>query len=345
MDMDPGNSALSPTVSVCIANYNGIGLIDACLRSVRAQDFHLPIEIIVHDDASLDNSVEHIRNHYPSVRLIESPKNVGFCIANNRMASIARGEFLLLLNNDATLFPNAASTLFAEASGLLHEGILTLPQYDAETRALIDRGCMLDPFFNPIPNLDINTRDVAMVIGACLWIPKNLWQELGGFPEWYESIGEDLHLCCQARLAAHPVRVCTQSGYHHLVGRSFGGGRVDRGRLSTASDRRRLSERNKTYAMLVMQPALLLILLFPIHLLLIHFEGLLLSLLKKDFRHWRKIYAPLIPALWSHRKILISERRRVQAHKNISLTSWLGTFRWIPWKLRMISRYGIPEIR
>ena len=37
-----------------------------------------------------------------------------------------------------------------------------------------------------------------MVIGACLWIPQGLWTELGGFPEWFESIAEDMYLCCRA---------------------------------------------------------------------------------------------------------------------------------------------------
>jgi cellulose synthase/poly-beta-1,6-N-acetylglucosamine synthase-like glycosyltransferase len=55
----------SPACSVCIANYNGINLIGPCLDSVLAQDFSLPVEIIVHDDASSDESVSFIREHYP----------------------------------------------------------------------------------------------------------------------------------------------------------------------------------------------------------------------------------------------------------------------------------------
>lgn len=43
----------------------------------------------MHDDASRDESVEFIRQHYPTVVLIESQENVGFCVANNRMAGRA----------------------------------------------------------------------------------------------------------------------------------------------------------------------------------------------------------------------------------------------------------------
>ena len=83
---------MTPVVSVCIAHYLGPRLIDACIASVHAQDFDLPVEILVHDDASDDESVAHIRQHHPEVRLIESAQNVGFCVANNRMADPARGD-------------------------------------------------------------------------------------------------------------------------------------------------------------------------------------------------------------------------------------------------------------
>ncbi len=85
----------TPTVSVCIANYNGMGVIDDCLRSVLAQQGDISVEILVHDDASTDGSVAHIRDNYPNVTLIESAENVGFCIANNRMVTRARGQFFI----------------------------------------------------------------------------------------------------------------------------------------------------------------------------------------------------------------------------------------------------------
>jgi GT2 family glycosyltransferase len=139
-----------PRVSVCIANYNGAGIIADCIRSVLEQDCDFPVEIIVHDDASTDGSAQHVREDYPSVRLIESSDNVGFCISNNRMVDVAQGEYILLLNNDAELFRDALSSLMKAAENLDKPAILSLPQYDFETGKLIDRGCLLDPFFNPL---------------------------------------------------------------------------------------------------------------------------------------------------------------------------------------------------
>lgn len=334
----------NPTISVCIANYNGMEVIDDCLRSVLEQEGHIPLEILVHDDASDDGSAEYIRNSYPNVILIESPENVGFCVANNRMAAAAKGKYLLLLNNDAALYLDALQTLLSEANCLNQPAILGLPQYDFGSGELLDIGSLLDPFLNPVPNRNPERNDVGMVIGACLWIPKELWQELGGFPEWFGSIGEDLYLCCRTRLAGYPVRAMGISGYRHRVGTSFGGGKVRGEKLATTFRRRALSERNKTFVMAICYPGILLIWLLPLHLALIHLEGLLLSLIKRDSAVWNKIYAPLLPALWRQRQRLLSQRLSSQSQRKVSLRSWLAPFCLTPWKLKMLIRHGLPNL-
>lgn len=340
-------SAISrPTVSVCIANYNGMAVVDACLESVLRQECGFPVEIIVHDDASTDGSPEHIRQRYPGVVLIESVENVGFCVANNRMAARAQGEYLLLLNNDAELWPDGLQTLHGAATGLGRPAILGLPQYNAESGDLIDIGSLFDPFLNPVPNLDPTRNDVGMVIGACLWIPRSLWEALGGFPEWFHTLAEDMYLCCRARLQGYPVKALSSSGFRHWVGKSLGGGKVSEGRrLVTSRRRRTLSERNKTFVMALCYPLPLLLCLLPLHLGLLLVEGALLTLLKLDFGLWRAIYAPLVPALWQARGKLLPLRRKIQHARRLGLRAWLAPFRPLPYKLEMLLRHGLPEVQ
>ena len=339
-----GTEQKPPVVSVCIANYNGIGLLDACIESIRQQDCRLAVEIIVHDDASTDGSADHIRTRYPEVNLIQSPENVGFCVANNRMADVAKAQYLLLLNNDAALLPDALQTLHTEAVSLGRPAILGLPQHDAETGALLDIGSRLDPFLNPVPNLDPERNDVGLVMGACLWIDKRLWEELGGFPEWFGSIGEDLYLCCRARLAGHPVRVLGVSGYRHRVGQSFGGGKVTRGQLSTTFRRRALSERNKTFVMVTTYPAPFMQLLLPLHLALLLIEGMLLSLLRLDPAYLTRIYPPVFVALVAQYAQLCAERRRTMASRCLATAKFFAVFDPLPYKLRMLIRHGLPRM-
>jgi GT2 family glycosyltransferase len=337
-------SSSAPLVSICIANYNGMDIIDDCLRSVLTQQGDIAIEILVHDDASTDGSADHVRTHYPNVKLICSLSNVGFCIANNRMAAVAIGQYILLLNNDAELFPDALQTLLKEARQLNKPAILTLPQYAATSGMLVDRGCLLDPFFNPVPNLDPKRRDVAMVIGACLWIPKGLWDELEGFPEWFGSIAEDMYLCCRARLAGHAVRALNTSGYRHWQGKSFGGGKVIDNQLSTTFRRRALSERNKTFVLAMTCPQPVILLLLPIHVLLLFSEGLVLSVLKRRMKFLSHVYCPACIALFRNAGVLTTERRRVMLRAQHGVGNYFSAFNVLPHKLRMLFRHGLPRV-
>ena len=338
----PGNDQGLIDVSVCIANYNGIGLIDECVGSVRAQDVDLAVEIIVHDDASTDGSAAHILARHPEVRLIESCENVGFCAANNRMAAQARGAYLLLLNNDAALMPDALAVLHGEAVGLGYPAVLSLPQYDAETGECLDMGGLLDPFFNTAPNHDPRRAEVAMAAGSCLWLPHALWRETGGFPEWFGSLAEDLYLCCRLRLAGYAVRVPARSGYRHHVGHSLGGGKVQAGRLESTYRRRALSERNRACVIAMACPAPLVYALLPLHGLLLLAEGLLLSMLRWSRRPMAEIYLPSLAALLARRRQILALRRDIMAARRIGTGRFLSVFTPVPHKLRMLLKHGLP---
>jgi GT2 family glycosyltransferase len=339
------NRPVEPVCSICIANYNGTALLDDCLESILAQQGNIAFEIVVHDDASTDDSVKLLREKYPQVELLASRENVGFCISNNRMVEHARGEFILLLNNDAALQPQALITLLAAARAQSAAAILTLPQYNWQTGELIDRGCLLDPFDNPVPNLDEERMDVAMAIGACLWIRRTLWNELGGFPDWIDSIGEDLYLCCCARLAGHPVRVLKDSGYRHRVGASFGGGKAQDDKLVTTFRRRALSERNKTFVMVMTYPAPIMQLWLPIHLLLLLVEGVLLTILRGQRAYLSEIYLPVFRALFQNRRLLLKQRKAIMQRRTIGLRDFFSVFRLMPHKLSMLFRHGLPQVK
>jgi GT2 family glycosyltransferase len=342
----PGVGApAQPRVSVCIANFDGEALLPDCIDSVLAQDSGAAIEVLVHDDASRDGSVALLRARYPYVHVLASDENVGFCIGNNRMVGAARGEFVLLLNNDATLQPDAIRQLLAEAERHATPAILTLPQYDWATGALVDRGCLLDPFCNPIPNLDAARDDVAYVIGACLWCPRAAWQSLGGFPEWMESLAEDLYLCGLARLRGMSVRALSTSGYRHRQGATFGGNRAGSSGLQTSVKRRRLTERNKTRALCILTPGIAMWPLLALHLVALALEGLLLCLLRRDAGLWREVYGPAIATPFREAHRLQSLRHDVQASRTVSARQWFATVHWQLRKVVMLFRFGMPKVQ
>jgi GT2 family glycosyltransferase len=332
------------TVSICVANFNGVGVIETCLDSVLAQQCDANIELLVHDDASTDDSLAVLESAYPQAILLRSEDNVGFCVANNRMAASASGDYLLLLNNDAWLAPDAIAALLA--GSLRYPGaVLSLPQYDAATRQLVDCGMFQDLFANAIMQETVREGPVAMVMGACLWLSRDLWHRCGGLPEWFGSMAEDMYLCNYARLLGHPVIALEQGRYYHHVGYSFGGGKVLEDGLATTIRRRQLSERNKTWVMALFYPAPVVYLLLPLHLLLLLVEGLLLSLVKWDGAIFSRIYWHAIRAFFGRLGLLRRERSAIQRQRVISVTEFFSVYRLLPHKLRMLLRYGLPSLR
>ena len=335
----------APLVSVCVANYNGAEVITACLASIYAQHPSVSLEVLVHDDASTDQSLKLIQGEFPQAQVINSEENVGFCVANNRMVNRSRGRYILLLNNDAWLAPNALDT-FVQAANREQaaQSVYTLPQYDADEKTLLDCGMFMDVFASPIAAIERKEQAVAMVMGACLWLPRELWDDCGGFPEWFGSIAEDMYLCQYARLMGHEVVALSDSEYYHRVGHSFGGGKVVESGLVTTFKRRRLSERNKLYVMFLFYPLLALVLILPVHMLGLLLEGLALSVIKLDVSVFTRIYGYALWSFMSNFPELIKRRHAIQARRVIGLKKYFSVYRWIPHKMRMLIKHGIPKL-
>jgi GT2 family glycosyltransferase len=335
----------NPVVSVCVANYNGADVIAKCLASICSQETSASIEILVHDDASTDCSLDIIRSQFPQVEVIASEENAGFCVANNRMVDRSRGEYILLLNNDAWLAVNAVDVFLQAATREgASETIYTLPQYDADKDTLLDCGMFMDIFANPIAAISSKEQAVAMVMGACLWVSRDLWEKCGGFPEWFGSMAEDMYLCQYARVLGHEVVALTGAQYYHRVGHSFGGGKVVVSGLATSFKRRRLSERNKLSVMFLFYPLPGLLLVLPLHLVGLLVEGMALAIIKLDFTVYTRIYHFALCSFFSNLPDLLRRRQVIQARRVISLKKYFSVYRWIPHKLRMLIKHGIPKL-
>lgn len=332
-------------ISVCIANYNGEFDLPACVDSVLAQRGNFRVEVIVHDDASSDGSLELLRTRYTDVHVLESATNVGFCVSNNRMVEVSRGDFILLLNNDARLRPNSLQSLLSFALDGHPRDILGLPQHTLVDGSLIDRGYRTDPFLNPIPVLAEGRHEVGVTTGACLWFSRALWDEIGGFPPWFESIAEDIYLCQAARLLGSRVIVLDEPGFDHWIGKNLGGGKLAEGRIRSTVRRRALSERNKTAVMLMTFPALALLALLPMHLVALGAEALFLLTAGVGRAKVRAIYLPVLPWLWHNRRGIAASRRRLRGTSRSGSVQFFAQTSWLPHKLTMLVRHGKPQIR
>src|SRR3989344_8002522 len=88
-----------PLVSIVIVNWNGKNYLEKCLSSLSKISFR-SVEIIVVDQNSTDGSQSLVKRKYPKVVLVENKENTGYVGGNNTGVSYAKGEYLLILNND-----------------------------------------------------------------------------------------------------------------------------------------------------------------------------------------------------------------------------------------------------
>lgn len=86
-------------ISIIIVNYNGKKWLKNCLDSLEKQTFK-KFEIVLVDNDSSDNSVSFVKKHYPKVKIVQNTTNRGFAGGNNDGLPAAKGDYILLLNND-----------------------------------------------------------------------------------------------------------------------------------------------------------------------------------------------------------------------------------------------------
>ena len=99
-----------PDLSVIIVSYNTCDLLRNCLRSLRASA-GLSLEIIVVDNASSDGSAAMVRDEFPEARLLAQTLNTWYCGGNNIGIEAATADYVLLLNPDTEVAPDALALM------------------------------------------------------------------------------------------------------------------------------------------------------------------------------------------------------------------------------------------
>jgi hypothetical protein len=213
-------------LSIIIVTYNSAKDIDRCLRSVERTKNGLELEIFVVDNASTDDTVRILRNRYPHVALIANDFNAGFPAGNNQAIVRARGRYLLLLNPDTEVLPDALEAIVGfmdrnpqcgvsgprlqDARGEL-AGEVWAPSFWRYLAAMLS----LDRIYEGHRSQD----RVQVVSGACLAFRAELVEKVGLLDEdlfWCE----DADFCVRARQAGYEVRVVHDSHVMHLGGQS-----------------------------------------------------------------------------------------------------------------------------
>lgn len=201
-------------ISAVVVNYQGEAYLEACIRSIQAQEIEVD-EIIVVENASTDGSLNVLNTTFRDVTVVRMKTNLGACTARNVGMRAAKHRWVLLVDNDVVMEPGVLGRLCGAICD--NEGaVMAQPRSvfkDDPTRIHYDGGdfhyaglISLHNFGKPrvdAPNSPTEEIDVA--ISLCLLLDKKEIIEAGAFDESFFILFEDLDLSHRLRLAGKKI--------------------------------------------------------------------------------------------------------------------------------------------
>ena len=228
-------------LSVIIVSYNNSKLLFNCLQRLYSvtQSKTSESEVIVIDNCSSDDSVKVVQQNFPQVVLIPNLVNLGFGKANNVAVSQARGKYILLINPDTVAdcdlvyeslqffskYPDHKSAfggILINSDGKEQRGSRrSFPTfanaflYFTKLSKLIKLKKTYD-----LSGLPIETHEVECVSGACISMPKAMYEEIDGFDERFFLHFEDIDLCKRILQAGYKLWFYPEVRLLHIKGGS-----------------------------------------------------------------------------------------------------------------------------
>lgn len=223
--------------SIIIPVHNNIKFTKNCLTKIFVSLHLTNVEIIIVNNASTDETEEFLEEFKGYVYSINNNENVRYAKANNQGAKIAKGKYLIFLNNDTapeTGWLEALEHKFEEDPTIGIQGAKLL----YSDRRIQHAGIVWDKLkenfelhYHIYLRKDENdkcvnkSREFQMVTGALLAIRRELFEEIGGFDEEYEFGHEDLDLCMKVRDKGYKVWYnsdCVSFHYESITKKELG---------------------------------------------------------------------------------------------------------------------------
>lgn len=227
-------------LSIVVVNWNVKTLLANCLESLQADLQSLAergAEVWVVDNASTDGSVTMLQKQFPWVKLVENAKNVGFATANNQAIRQSTGQYVLLLNPDTVIKPQALLKLvdFLEAT----------PQAGAVGAHILNEDESLQTSSYPAPTLPRELwrlfhldalwpyssyrmadwrldepHPVDSLLGACILLRRQVLDQVGLLDEGYFMFSEEIDLCYRIKQAGWSIYWLPEARVIHYGGQS-----------------------------------------------------------------------------------------------------------------------------
>ena len=228
-------SGAPPTLSVVVISWNTRELLKNCLESIERSTHTwegASLETYVVDNASSDLSANMVHDDFPWVQLIKNPENVGFARANNQALRASHGKYVMLLNSDTEVLPNALETMIQFMDAHPRAGACGPQLLNGDDSLQTSCYPMLTParefwrliFLEPLwhratyaqKRLNQNDpRPVDVIKGACFLLRQDALDEVGLLDEQYFMYTEEVDLCYRLAKAGWRIWWTPQAKVKH----------------------------------------------------------------------------------------------------------------------------------
>ena len=203
-------------ISICIPTYNQNEMTAECIQAVMETTSNY--EVIVVDNGS-DPPFQPPFSGFNEIRVIRNETNEGFPVAVNQAIATAKGETIILLNNDVTVTPGAMNRLaswldhfdiigpvtnFAAGMQRVHiESYQSIDELNTEAEALAESN-------------EGEAEEVNWIIGFCMAFKKSLFDDVGAFDEsLWPCSGEEVDFCLRSKEKGYTVAIAYDTYVHH----------------------------------------------------------------------------------------------------------------------------------
>lgn len=200
-------------IELIIISYNSRKHFDALIRSIESQTINNKIEITVVDNNSQDDSIQYLKENFTNVKIIQSPKNLGYGAAANLGAKNSNADIIFICNSDIILFEDTIEIAVEKIKSDPNVGVIGGQQEFPDGSWQYSYGAFsgwsrafqnfylhenFRAFFirkNWKEQKYIKAKEVEYLDGAMLGIRKKVFDKVGGFDEDYFFYSEETDLC------------------------------------------------------------------------------------------------------------------------------------------------------
>jgi GT2 family glycosyltransferase len=221
-------------IAIVILNWNGKKLLKKFIPSIVKYSKLPDVEIVIADNASTDDSVSFIQQHYPQISIVKNSTNGGYAKGYNEALQSVNADIYALVNSDIEVTKEWLSPIISTFENEPKTAILQPKILDYKNQHKFEyagaAGGFIDKYGYPycrgrlFSTLEFDRKqyneptEIFWASGACLFIRSSVFHRLDGFDENYFAHQEEIDLCWRAKNLQYTIKYVGTSTVYHVGG-------------------------------------------------------------------------------------------------------------------------------